>query len=170
MKYTAAVLTVSDKGSKGEREDTSGKALMEVLNEKGYEVMAYDIVPDEREEIKAKLIEYSDRGINLILTTGGTGFSKRDITPEATLDVIERRADGIAYGMIAKSLEITPKAILSRAAAGLRGNSLIINLPGSRKAALENLEAVIDPIHHGIEILLGTARECGSPNPSHKKI
>ncbi len=154
MKYTAAVLTISDKGAKGEREDTSGPALCELLEKEGYEILYTNIIPDEKDLIKKELIKCSDElKACLVLTTGGTGFSKRDLTPEATIEVLERLTPGIPEAMRAKSMEITDKACLSRSAAGIRGESLIINLPGSKKAAVENIEAVIEPIKHGIEII-----------------
>lgn len=154
MSYTAAVITVSDKGYRGEREDTSGPAICALLNEHGYEVTHTALVPDEADMIKAELKKCADEmHISLVLTTGGTGFSPRDITPEATLAVIERETRGIPEAMRAESMKITPRGCLSRSAAGIRGRSLIINLPGSRKAAVENLLAVIDPVAHGLDIL-----------------
>lgn len=156
MAFTAAVITVSDKGSRGERVDTSGPNLCVRLKEYGYEVVYTALVPDEKEDIQRELLHAADAiGANLILTTGGTGFSPRDITPEATQAVLERLTPGIPEAMRAESMRITPKGCLSRSVAGIRGRSLIINLPGSRKAAEENLMAVIDPIRHGIEILAG---------------
>ena len=156
MGYTAAVITVSDKGSRGERVDTSGPNLCEILKDRGFEVVYSALVPDESERIQAELRKCADAlGIALVLTTGGTGFSPRDITPEATLAVVERLAPGIPEAMRAESMKITPKGCLSRSAAGIRGRSLIINLPGSRKASAENILAVIDPVQHGLEILLG---------------
>lgn len=156
MKYTAAVITVSDKCHRGEREDTSGPNLVSILKERNYDVVYTGIVPDEREMIAAELRRCADEmHIALILTTGGTGFSPRDITPEATLDVSERLAYGIPEAMRAESMKITSKGCLSRSVAGIRGRSLIINLPGSKKAAQENILAVIDPVAHGLEMLLG---------------
>lgn len=157
MSYTAAVITISDKGARGERIDTSGPAICAILESKGWNVSYTGIIPDEKEQIKAELVKCADElKIHLVLTTGGTGFSPRDITPEATLEVIERRTDGIPEAMRAESLRITPKGCLSRAEAGIRGRTLIINLPGSEKAAKENLLAVIDPVEHGLEMLLGS--------------
>lgn len=154
MNTTAAVLTISDKGARGERVDTSGPAVCTMLKEHGWDVVYTNIIPDEMEQIKEELIRCTDeRHIALIITTGGTGFSPRDITPEATLAVIERETRGIPEAMRAESMKITPRGCLSRAAAGIRKRSLIVNLPGSRKAAIENLAAVIDPIRHGIEML-----------------
>lgn len=156
MGYTAAVITVSDKGSRGERVDTSGPNLCEILKDRGFEVVYSAIVPDESERIQAELRKCADAlGIALVLTTGGTGFSPRDITPEATLAVVERLAPGIPEAMRAESMKITPKGCLSRSVAGIRGRTLVINLPGSRKASAENILAVIDPVQHGLEILLG---------------
>ena len=157
MTYTAAVITVSDKGSRGERVDTSGPALCAMLEDKGFEIAHTAIVPDDMEAIKAELCACADeKNISLILTTGGTGFSPRDITPEATLAVVQRRCPGIGEAMRAESLRITPKGCLSRGEAGIRGRSLIINLPGSEKAAKENLGSVIGALDHGIEMLLGS--------------
>lgn len=163
MSYTAAVITVSDMGSRGERVDTSGPNLVQLLRDRGYEVVYTAIVPDEMEQIQAQLRLCADeKGINLILTTGGTGFSPRDITPEATLGVVERLTPGIPEAMRAESMKITPKGCLSRSVAGIRGRSLIINLPGSKKASQENILAVIDPVEHGLEMLCGEgSANCG---------
>ena len=154
MKYTAAVITVSDKGARGERKDTSGPAVKAMLEEAGFEVVYTNIIPDEKEQIQAELIRCADeRKIALVMTTGGKVFSQRDVTPEATLAVIERETRGIPEAMRWASLQITPRGCLSRSAAGIRGKTLIVNLPGSEKAAKENLAAVIDPIGHGMEML-----------------
>lgn len=171
MSYTAAVITISDKGARGERVDTSGPAICAILESKGWNIAYTGIIPDEKEQIKSELIKCADdMNINLVLTTGGTGFSPRDITPEATLEVIERRTAGIPEAMRAESLRITPKGCLSRSEAGIRGRTLIINLPGSEKAAKENLMAVIDPIEHGLEMLLGSgSADCGEPHHHHHK-
>ena len=171
MSYTAAVITISDKGSRGERVDTSGPAICAVLKQKGWNVVYTTIIPDEQAQIRAELIRCADeRGIHLVLTTGGTGFSPRDVTPEATLEVIQRRTPGIPEAMRAESLRITPKGCLSRSEAGIRGRTLIINLPGSEKAALENLMAVIGPVEHGLEMLLGSgSADCGTPVPAQQK-
>lgn len=156
-----AILTVSDKGSRGEREDTTSVAIKEVLDPNLYEVVETKIVPDEIEDIKCELIRFcDDLKVDLVLTNGGTGFSRRDVTPEATLAVIEKIVPGIPEAMRAKSLEITPKAMLSRAVAGIRKGTLIINLPGSPKGAVENLNVVLPALKHGIEILKGEASEC----------
>ena len=163
--YTAAVITISDKGYIGQREDTSGPNLCCILKEKGYELSYTGLVPDDMEMIKAELIKCCDElKINLILTTGGTGFSPRDITPEATMAVVERPTPGIPEAMRAESMRITPKGCLSRSAAGLRKQSLIINLPGSKKASEENILAVIDVVDHGLEMLLGSgSADCAAP-------
>lgn len=154
MNYTAAVITVSDKGYRGEREDTSGPNLVKILTEKGFTVTYTSIVPDEPDMIKEQLVKCADElKIALVLTTGGTGFSPRDITPEATMEVVERLTPGIPEAMRAESMKITPKGCLSRSAAGIRGRSLIINLPGSKKASAENILAVIDPVAHGLDML-----------------
>ena len=155
MSYTAAVITISDKGAKGERVDTSGPNLCRILNDRGFDVVYTAIIPDEMDEIKAELIRCCDeKKIALVLTTGGTGFSPRDITPEATLQVVERRTPGIPEAMRAESMRITPKGCLSRSEAGIRGRTLIINLPGSKKASEENILAVIDPVEHGLQMLM----------------
>ena len=157
-----AVITASDKGSKGEREDLSGPAVKEIVEAAGYQVVSMDILPDDREMLGARMAEIADLGLaELILTTGGTGFSKRDVTPEATEDVIERRVPGIPEAMRAFSLTITKRAMLSRATAGIRKRTLIINLPGSPKAVRESLEVVMESLGHGIELLTGEAGECG---------
>ena len=154
MGYTVAVITVSDKGYHGERVDTSGPNLVQILQDNGFSVVYTAIVPDERELIKAELLKCTDElSIALVLTTGGTGFSPRDITPEATMEVVERPTPGIPEAMRAESMRITPKGCLSRAAAGIRKRSLIINLPGSKKASQENILAVIDPVGHGLDML-----------------
>ncbi|MBR6230611.1 MAG: MogA/MoaB family molybdenum cofactor biosynthesis protein [Lachnospiraceae bacterium] len=169
MSYTAAVLTISDKGSRGERVDTSGPALVKMLEEAGYEVKYTTIIPDEREMIKEELVKCADElGIALILTTGGTGFSPRDITPEATLEVIEREVRGIPELMRAESCKITDKGCLSRAVCGIRGRSLILNLPGSEKAAKENFAAVVSPLGHGMDMLYSAgSADCGEPAHEH---
>lgn len=161
--FTAAVITISDKGSRGERVDTSGPNLVAILKEKGYDVVYTTIIPDEMDEIQRELIKCADElHIALVLTTGGTGFSPRDITPEATMAVVERPTPGIPEAMRAESMRITPKGCLSRSAAGIRGRSLIINLPGSKKASQENILAVIDPVAHGLEMLYSEgSADCG---------
>lgn len=154
MSYKAAVITVSDLGSRGEREDLSGPAVREMLEEAGYAVAFTAIVPDERAEIAALLRACADeKGIDLILTTGGTGLSPRDVTPEATEDVLERELRAIPVAMWVEGLKITPRAMLSRATAGTRGRSLIVNLPGSPKAARENLAAVLGALEHALHMI-----------------
>ena len=154
MAYRAAVITVSDKGFRGERIDTSGPALCALLKENGFEIACTAIVPDEIEAIREELLRCADQlQIPLILTTGGTGFAERDVTPEATKEVITRETPGIPEAMRAESMRITPRGCLSRSAAGIRGKSLIINLPGSEKAAKENLNAVLPALSHGLKIL-----------------
>ena len=152
--YTAAVITISDKGYLGQREDTSGPNLVRILTEKGFEVTYTTIIPDDREMIRNELVKCADElKIALVLTTGGTGFSPRDITPEAAMEVIERPTPGIPEAMRAESMRITPKGCLSRSVAGIRRRSLIITLPGSKKASAENILAVIDPVAHGLDML-----------------
>ena len=165
MAYTAAVITISDKGYRGEREDTSGPNLVEILIAHGYEVAYTAIVPDDAGMIQAELCKCADElGIALVLTTGGTGFSPRDITPEATLAVVERPTPGIPEAMRAESMRITPRGCLSRSAAGIRKRTLIVNLPGSKKASQENILAVIDPIEHGLQMLQGEgSADCAAP-------
>jgi molybdenum cofactor synthesis domain-containing protein len=156
-----AILTISDKGSRGEREDGTGPALKEKLDPSIYGVEYYKIIPDDVDKIVEELMYLSDKlKVNLILTNGGTGFSKRDVTPEATMKVIEKNVPGIGEAMRSSSLKITPKAMLSRAIAGIRNETLIVNLPGSPKGAVENLEVILPALPHGIEILIGKATEC----------
>ena len=152
---TAAVITVSDKSFKGEREDTSGPMLRDLLKEDGFEIIYSATVPDEAELIKAELIKCSDElRVQLVLTTGGTGFSKRDVTPEAVCAVIERPTPGIPEAMRAESMKITPRGCLSRSVAGIRKDTLIVTLPGSAKAARENILAVLEGLRHGIDMLM----------------
>ncbi len=158
------ILTVSDKGARGEREDRSGPAIREMMEAAGGEIVRAKIVADEQDEIRAALIEWSEEGLDLILTTGGTGFSPRDWTPEATKAVIERETPGIAEAMRRAGQKKTPTAMLSRAAAGIRKRTLIVNLPGSEKAVRESLEAILPALPHGIEILKGAAVECAKPH------
>ncbi|AHF10696.1 MULTISPECIES: MogA/MoaB family molybdenum cofactor biosynthesis protein [Dehalobacter] len=161
---TVGVITASDKGSRGEREDLSGQVIKNMVEELGWEVKILEIVPDEQKIIEAKLIEYADEHkVDVIFTTGGTGFSPRDVTPEATLAVVERLTPGIPEAMRLESLKVTPRAMLSRAAAGIRGKTVIINLPGSPKGVKECLTVVLQSLEHGIEILKGTAGECAQP-------
>ena len=157
------ILTISDKGARGEREDRSGPAVREMMEAAGGEIVHAKIVPDEQDEIRAALIEWSDEGLDLILTTGGTGFSPRDWTPEATKAVLDRETPGIAEAMRRAGMEKTPTAMLSRATAGIRKRTLIVNLPGSEKAVRESLEAILPALPHGVEVLKGTASECAKP-------
>lgn len=159
--YRVGIITSSDKGSKNERVDKSGEAIKEIVEKYNMEVVKYIILPDEKELLSKEMIEMSDKlGVNLILTTGGTGFSVRDVTPEATKDVIEREVPGIPEAIRNYSLTITKRAMLSRATAGIRKQTLIINLPGSEKAVRESLEYCIESVIHGIDILIGSASEC----------
>ncbi len=160
--YRVGILTASDKGAAGEREDLSAAAVREAVSRQGWKVEMYSIVPDDPEAISRALVEMADvGGLDLILTTGGTGFSPRDNTPEATKAVIDREVPGIPEVMRAVSLKKTSRAMLSRAVAGIRKRTLIINLPGSKKAVLECLEAIMDALPHGLEILSGRGAECG---------
>jgi len=159
--YSVGIITASDKGSKGERVDKSGDVIREIVEANGYEVNRYVVVPDEREDLKKELTYMSDElRLNLIVTTGGTGFSKRDVTPEATKEIIEREVPGISEAIRAYSLTITKRAMLSRGVSGIRGNTLIVNLPGSPKAVRESLEYIITELEHGIKILIGEDSEC----------
>lgn len=161
MTYNAAVITVSDKCSTGDRVDTSGPNLCKLLQENGWEISYTAIVPDETGQIIAQLRHCTEElRTNLILTTGGTGFSPRDITPEATLEVIQRQTPGISEAMRAESMRITPKGCLSRGVSGICNESLIINLPGSKKASEENILAILPALKHGVDML----RSSGSAN------
>ena len=166
--YTAAVITVSDQGARGERKDTAGPAIAEKLAVGGWTIVHTEIVPDEIEAIKAALIKCSDElQACLAVTTGGTGFSKRDVTPEATKAVIERETPGIPEAMRAESLRITVRGCLSREAAGIRGGTLIVNCPGSEKAARECICAVLPALKHGVDMLRGWDSECGEHHHHH---
>ena len=159
--FKVGIITASDKGSKGEREDISGKIISDIVKEKGYVVEKYIVLPDEEETLLKEMIYMADYlKIDLILTTGGTGFGKRDVTPEATMKACDRMANGIVEAMRYYSLSITPRAMLSRGVSGIRGNTLIINLPGSPKAVKESLEYIMDSVHHGLEVLAGQIGEC----------
>ena len=161
-RYTAAVVTLSDKGARGEREDTSGPCICGMLEEAGYRVVERLLLPDEQKKIEQELIRLSDgRQVNLVLTTGGTGFSQRDRTPEATMAVAERNAPGIAEAIRMHSLSITGRAMLGRGASVIRGKTLIVNLPGSKKAVKESLEYILPHLEHRIGILTGEEAECG---------
>ena len=156
------ILTISDKGSRGEREDQSGKVIEEVVKKINGEVKYYQIIPDEKDIIQEELIKAVDKlHLDLILTTGGTGLAKRDVTPEATSAIIEKEVPGISEIIRSESFKKTNRAILSRGMAGIRKKSLIINLPGSPKGVRESLEIVLEALPHGIEILKGQATECG---------
>lgn len=159
--FKVGVLTISDKASRNERVDESGKAIKEIVENFGYEVSYYNIIPDEVEDIKSELIKISDKlNCDLVLTTGGTGFSKRDVTPEATLEVMTRNAFGISEAIRAYSMTITKRAMLSRAVSVIRNETLIVNLPGSPKAVKESLEYIINDLDHGLKILKGVDSEC----------
>ena len=161
MSYRAYVITSSDSGFAGEREDVSGPVAGEMLKEAGFELVGYALLPDERLLLADRMREICDRGeADLIVTTGGTGFSARDCMPEATEDVAERMVPGIPEAMRWYSLQITPRAMLSRASAGIRKSTLIVNLPGSPKAVRECLESILPSLDHGLEILRGTAHNC----------
>jgi len=163
--YTAAVITISDKCFAGEREDLGGPVVCELLETVGYSILSTSIVPDEQDIIEHELIKYADEfDAALIVTTGGTGFTRRDVTPEATIAVCTKMTPGIPEAMRAESLKITNRAILARQQAGIRGESLIINLPGSPKAARENLAAVLPSLEHGLDMLRGEKRDCASDN------
>lgn len=160
-----AIITASDKGSRGEREDISAATIKEMLSDI-CEFIAYEVLPDER-ALLADAMRRMSKDVNLLLTTGGTGLSPRDITPEATLDVVDRLAPGFPEAMRQKSLEVTSRAMLSRAQAGTIGTCLIINLPGSPKACRECIEVIKPALVHGIEILTGVASECGNDHHEH---
>lgn len=164
MRYKVAIVTMSDKGSLGQRVDESGPVISRMIEEWGEaEVVSETLIPDDFEIIKKTLVSLcDDTKVDLILTTGGTGLSPRDVTPEATIAVSDRNVPGITEYMRAKSFEITPKAMLSRAVSVMRGQTLIINLPGSPKAVRENLEFILPALGHGLEIMTGRGGECGS--------
>lgn len=157
--FRAAILTLSDKGARGERVDESGRILREILEQARIEVVQYEVIADDRDILKDRLINLSG-SVDLILTTGGTGLSPRDITPDVTLEVIDREVPGIAEAMRFEGLKKTRRAMLSRAVAGARGECLIINLPGSPRAVREGIDAVLDVIPHAIEKLKGSEKEC----------
>jgi len=160
--YKVGILTVSDKCSQGERKDRSGKLICQTLAENGYEIYTYKIVPDEEEIIIQHLIKWSDElHLDLIVTTGGTGLSPRDVTPEATLKVVKKEVHGIAEALRLEGLKKTPHAMLSRGIAGTRGETLIINLPGSPKAVKEGLEVLLPILSHALAKLKGDPTECG---------
>jgi molybdenum cofactor synthesis domain-containing protein len=161
--YTVTILTISDKGSQGLREDTAGPAVRTLVEDAGFSVLRTGILPDNAEQIREALVREADQErVNLVLTVGGTGFSPRDLTPDVTAEVCERMAPGIAEAMRQESLKITKRAMLSRAAAGIRGRTLIVNLPGSEKGARENLAAVLGGLKHGIDMLTETRDNCAA--------
>jgi molybdenum cofactor synthesis domain-containing protein len=167
MAFTLGILTISDKGSRGERIDESGKVIKQILAALDARVLKYEVVPDEKDIISAKLVEWVDRDkLDLIVTTGGTGLTPRDVTPEATLAIIDKEVPGFAEAMRAESLKKTPMAVLSRAVSGIRKRSLIINLPGSPKAVRECLEVISPAFNHAVETLRGQAGDCA--DKSHK--
>lgn len=160
--FKVGIITASDKGSKGQRQDKSGAVIKTMVEEKGYQLVKQTIIADDIDLLSQEMLEMSDNlDIDLILTTGGTGFSKRDVTPEATLKVIDKETPGISEAMRQYSLEITKRAMLSRAISGIRKDkTLIINLPGSPKAVDETLSYIIDSLEHGLEIMTGRDSEC----------
>jgi len=160
--FKVAILTISDRGSKGEREDSSGPLIKEMVKDLPGEVIHYEIIPDEKEKIVEALKKSADQfKADLILTTGGTGLSPRDVTPDATLNVIEKQVPGFAEAMRAESLKKTPYAMISRAIVGIRGSSLIVNLPGSPKSVRENLSVILPALPHALSKLKGDPSECG---------
>lgn len=161
--YRAAVLTVSDRSFSGQRPDTAGPLVVQLLKDSGYEITVSAVVPDEQADIEDFLRRTADQKLaDLVVTTGGTGFAPRDVTPEATLAVCDRLTPGIPEAMRYASMQVTPRAMLSRAQAGIRKKTLIINLPGSPKAARENLEAVLPTLSHGLEMLIGGPADCAA--------
>lgn len=160
--YKAGILIMSDKGSRGEREDGSGQQIKTMLAGEGFQFDFYEIIPDEKEIIMERLKHAcDDLHLDVIFTSGGTGFSSRDVTPEATLQVLDRLTPGIPEAIRFYGMQHTPKAMLSRAVAGMRGSTLIINLPGSIKGVRESLEAIIPALGHGLDIIIGSSTECG---------
>jgi len=161
--FTVGVLTISDKGASGERQDKSGEVIREIIPSMDARIVNYDVIPDEKELIVAKLVKWVDEDdLDVLITTGGTGLAPRDVTPEATLAVVNRIVPGFAEAMRAESLKKTPHAMLSRAVVGTRGKCLIINLPGSPKAVRECLEVILPALPHTVETLKGQAGECGA--------
>lgn len=159
--FSVGILTISDKGSRGEREDLSGPEIGDIISELPAKVEAYDIIPDEEERITQKLIDYVDqKNLDLILTTGGTGLSPRDVTPEATRKVLDKEIPGIAEAMRAEGMKLTPMAMLSRATSGIRCRSLIVNLPGSPRAVRENLIVILPVLKHALEKIQGDPADC----------
>ncbi len=163
MSFRVGILTVSDRGAAGERKDLSGDELARLVSEQGWEVARRDMVPDEPVAVEMMLREYCDRErLDLVLTTGGTGLSPRDITPEVTKSLLEKEAPGFAEAMRSSSLRSTPHAMLSRAVSGIRGSTLIVNLPGSPRGAQENLLVILPALPHGLSKLRGDPEECGA--------
>ena len=161
-RHQVVLVTVSDKGARGERHDKSGEALLDMLSSWGYEVFHRAVVPDERDLIARELCQWADvHGVALIITTGGTGVSPRDVTPEATLEVVDRLVPGMSETMRAASVAITPRAMISRAVVGIRGRTLIINLPGSPRGAMENLNVVLPALDHALDKIRGDEEDCG---------
>jgi molybdopterin adenylyltransferase len=161
----AAILTISDKGFRGEREDRSGPVLREILHKAGFFIADFDVLPDDQPLLEQRLRHLADEScLDLVVTTGGTGVSPRDVTPDATLAVIDRPVPGMAEAMRANSLAKTPHAMLSRAVVGIRGQTLIINLPGSVKGAQENMEAVLPALEHALDKIQGDPSDCGNPS------
>lgn len=164
MNFQAGVVTVSDKGSRGEREDLSGKEVVRLLEELPISVRETVIIPDEQDQIRQTLIELADgKKLDLIVTTGGTGVTPRDVTPDATLEVIDKALPGMAEAMRQESLKKTPHAMISRAVVGIRGQTLIINLPGSPRSVRENLAVVLPALKHALEKIRGDETECATP-------
>ena len=161
VRFRFGVITMSDKGAAGEREDTSGAALKELFIKNGYELCHYSVVPDQIVDIvKAVTAAIEEDHADIVLTTGGTGVSPTDVTPEAMDDIIEKEVPGMAEAMRAASFRITPRSVISRGRAGIRGRSLIINLPGSKKAAIENIEVLLPALDHAIEKIQGSSKDC----------
>jgi len=164
MTFKVAILTISDRGSKGEREDSSGPLIEEMVKDLPGSVIHYEIIPDEKDRIASALKKSADQlRADLILTTGGTGLSPRDVTPDATLQVIDKEVPGFAEAMRAESLKKTPHAMISRAICGVRGASLIVNLPGSPRSVRENLSVILPALPHALAKLKGDPSECGQP-------
>ena len=170
-RWRTAIVTLSDKGYQGEREDKSGPLIQEIMSEEGYDIVENVLLPDEQDMIERELIRLSDEEhMDLIFTTGGTGFAERDRTPEATLHVGDRNAPGIADAIRLYSLQGTPRAMLGRGVAVIRGKTLIVNLPGSPKAVRESLGFILPSLGHGLAILTGREAECGGPAPQHRQV
>ena len=160
------ILTASDSGFRGQRPDLSGDLIRQRLQEQGFSVLEYAVLPDDLDTLRDTLANWCDQGrLDLVLTTGGTGFSPRDVTPEATLLVIQRETPGIPEAMRARSLEKTPHAMLSRARAGIRGRTLIVNMPGSPRACSECLDVILPALAHAVEVLRGDAQDCAELRP-----